>query len=132
MSMESAESRPVEPSRKLTAASIGGAVAAAFASSLCCLGPLPFAALGVGGAGLLVKLDAYRPSFAALTVVLLGAGFYLTYRRRRLACATTAGSPACDRERPRASRLGRVALWVATVAVAGFLGFPYLVEMFFE
>ena len=29
-------------------------------------------------------------------------------------------------ELPRAGRLGRVALWVATVVAAIFLGFPYL------
>lgn len=129
--MENAASDSVEPTRKLTAASIGGAVAAAFAASACCLGPLLFAALGIGGAGLLVKLEPYRPYLAALTVALLGAGFYLTYRRPSPVRATAAGSPACDCEQPRAGRLGRVALWIATVVVALVLGFPYLAEILF-
>jgi mercuric ion transport protein len=122
----------VEPAKKLTTASIGGAVVAAFASSLCCLGPLLFAVLGLGGAGLLVKLQTYRPYFAALTLVLLGAGFYLTYRRPRLAPVTAAEGPACDCELPRANRFGRVMLWVATVLVAGFLSFPYLAQVLFN
>jgi mercuric ion transport protein len=127
-----AASRQADPTRKLTAASVGGAIAAAFASSLCCLGPLVFAALGLGGAGLLVKLEAYRPYLAALTLVLLGAGFYLTYRRPRLAPAAAVGSPACDCELPRANQLGRVMLWIATVVVVGFLSFPYLARGLFD
>ncbi len=124
--MKSAATGTVEPTRKLTAASVGGAIVAAFASSLCCLGPLLFAALGLGGAGLLVELQAFRPYFAALTLVLLGAGFFFTYRRPRPAPATAAAGPACDCELPRANRFGRVMLWIATVVVAGLLGFPYL------
>jgi mercuric ion transport protein len=129
--MDSAAPRTVEPSKKLTAASVGGAIVAAFASSLCCVGPLLFAALGLGGAGLLVKLEAYRPYFAALTLVLLGAGFYFTYRRPRLAPEGAAGGPACDCELPRANRLGRVMLWIAAAVVAGLLGFPYLAQVLF-
>lgn len=68
--MNTAASGAVAPTRRLTAASVGGAIVAAFAASLCCLGPLIFAALGLGGAGLLVKFEAYRPYFAALTLVL--------------------------------------------------------------
>ncbi len=127
-----AASRQVDPTTKLTAASVGGAIVAAFASSLCCLGPLLFAALGLGGAGLLVKLEAYRPYLAALTLALLGAGFYVTYRRPGLAPAVAAEGPACDCELPRANRLGRVVLWIATVVVAGFLGFPYLARALFD
>jgi mercuric ion transport protein len=130
--MDSEAHGPVEPARKLTAASLGGAVVAAFASSLCCLGPLLFTALGLGGAGLLVKLEAYRPYLAALTLVLLATGFYLTYRRPRLALAAAAEGSACDCELPRANRIGRVMLWVANVVVAGFLSFPYLARVLFD
>ncbi|WP_242336647.1 MULTISPECIES: mercuric transporter MerT family protein [unclassified Anaeromyxobacter] len=130
--MESAATGKVDPTRKLTAASVGGAIVVAFASSLCCLGPLLFAALGLGGAGLLVEFQAYRPYLAALTLVLLGAGFFFTYRRPRLAPATAAAGPACDCELPRANRFGQVMLWIATVVVAGLLGFPYLAQFLFD
>lgn len=129
--MASAAAGPAEPTKKLAAASIAGAVTAAFAASLCCLGPLVFAALGIGGAGMLVKFEAYRPYLATLTVILLGAGLYLTYRRPRLARGTAAGTSACECERPAASRLARVALWVATVVVVILLAFPYLAEFVF-
>ncbi len=131
--MKIAASGMVDPTRRATAAaSVGGAIAAAFAASLCCLGPLLFAALGLGGAGLLVEFEAYRPFFAALTLVLLGAGFYLTYRRPRLAPANAAAGEACECELPGANRFGRVTLWVATVVVAGLLGFPYLAQVLLD
>lgn len=114
----------------LTAASMGGAVVAALASSACCLGPLVLAALGLGGAGLLIRLEPYRPYFAALTAVLLGAGFYLSYRRPHAAAPQAAGA-ACDCEMPRAGRLGRISLWIATALVAAVLAFPYLAGALF-
>ena len=129
--MRSAATGAVQPTRKLTAASVGGAIVAAFAASLCCLGPLLLAALGLGGAGLLVQLEAYRPYFGALTLALLGAGFYSTYRRPRPAPATAPAGPACDCELPGANRFGRAMLWAATVVVAGLLGFPYLAPFLF-
>lgn len=129
--MEKAALKLAEPSNKWTAASAGGAVVAGFASALCCLGPLIFAALGIGGAGLLVKLEAYRPYFAAVTLALLGAGFYFTYRRPKAAAADATEGPACDCALPRANRFGRVMLWVATLFVAGFLTFPYLAPHLF-
>lgn len=115
--------------RQLIGASLGGAVVAAFAASLCCLGPLLFAALGLGGAGLLLGLEAYRPYFAALTLALLGAGFYLAYRRPRLAPAPADGSPTCECALPRANRLGRALLWLTAAVVAGLLAFPYLAQV---
>lgn len=115
--VESTATRPAEPTRKLAGASIGAAIAAAFASSLCCLGPLLLAALGLGGAGLLVELEAYRPYLAALTVGLLGAGVYLTYRRPRLAGPDATGGPACDCAVPAALPFAHAT--AEGVAVAG-------------
>ncbi|MBI5068701.1 MAG: mercury transporter MerT [Deltaproteobacteria bacterium] len=128
--MESTASGTGGSPRKLAAASVGAAIAAAFASSLCCLGPLVLAALGLGGAGLLVGMEAYRPQLAVLTIVLLGVGFYLTYRRPRLVQVAVEG-PSCDCPVPAASRLGRVALWVATLVIAAFLAFPYIAAIVF-
>lgn len=124
--------RNKEAAKHLRAATIGGAVAAAFASALCCLGPLLFAALGLGGAGLIARFEAYRPYFAVLTLALLGAGFYFTYGRSAPAAVSAAEGPACDCELPRANRLGRVALWIATAVVAVFLAFPYLAPAIFD
>lgn len=99
-----------------------GAVVSAFAASACCLGPALLALVGLSGAGVGAALEAYRPLFLAATVGLLGAGFYLTYRRPRAAAACAV--EGC--ERPRAARAGRVLLWIATVAVVVFTTYPYV------
>jgi mercuric ion transport protein len=91
---------------------LGGAVVAALVASSCCIGPLVLAALGVGGAGALAAFGAYRPFILGVTVVLLAAGFYLTYRKPR-ACG-------CERRNP-------TGLWIATVMVAIFATAPNVI-----
>ncbi len=121
-----------ESSKAWTGASMAGAVVAALASSLCCLGPLIFAALGIGGAGLVAKLTPYRTPLAAITLALLVTGFYLAYRPARASAVATANGPACACELPTAGRLGRVMLWAATALVIGLLSFPYLTPHLFD
>jgi mercuric ion transport protein len=91
--------------RRLT---VGGAVVGALIASSCCLGPLVVGALGIGGAGAFAALATYRPYLLVMTGALLGAGFYLTYRRPNRAAAC-----GCERR-----RLGRRFLWVVTIATA--------------
>lgn len=77
-----------EPSNNhVTILSVSG-LSAAVLASICCIGPLVFAALGVGVwatgflagiAGVLKGLLPYRPAFIGLTILLLGIGFYLAY-----------------------------------------------------
>jgi mercuric ion transport protein len=99
-----------------------GALVTAFLASLCCLGPLAFAVLGLGGAGALLKFVPFRPYFAVLTLALLGAGFYFTYRPARAA----ADASDCDCAHPKSNTLGKAMLWIATLLVISFLGFPYI------
>ncbi len=129
---------PAPPKRteggsRATLAASAGSIISAFLASACCVGPLIFALLGLGGAGLLVKFEPYRPYFMAITFGLLGAGFYFTYRRPRGAQVTSgADGAACDCPAPRTNRAGRIMLWVATALVVGFLVFPYLVHYLFS
>ncbi len=108
-------------------ASMFGAVGAALTASACCVGPLVLALLGLGGAGLLVKLEPYRPAMVAVTTAFLGAGFWLTYRK-----PAPAAGPECDCEKPAVNRAGRIGLWVVTALVAGLLAFPYLTPYLFS
>src|SRR5713226_4294623 len=125
--MEEVQSISQLSARKWRLGSLGGAVVSAFLASLCCLGPLVFALLGIGGAGLLLKFAAYRPYLSALTLGLLGLGFYFTYRPTRVAMAANVeGSPECACEHPKSNRLGKAMLWIATVVVVAFLSFPYV------
>jgi|MDTC01.3.fsa_nt_gb mercuric ion transport protein len=121
-------------------ASLGGAVAAAIAASACCVGPLLFALLGLGGAGALVALEPYRPLFTAVTVLLLGIGWYLTYRRpvaHPTSAAQTSPVPHnavdedCGCEMPRTNKTGKRLLWVATAVAGVALAFPYITPFLF-
>lgn len=116
---------------KWSLAAAASSIVTAFVASICCVGPLVFALLGLGGAGLLVALEPYRPYFIVATFALLGMGFYLTYRKPK-AVAPVAGGPECACPAPRASRAGKITLWVATVLVVAFLAFPYLAPVLFE
>lgn len=99
---------------------IWGAVMAGLVASLCCLGPLLFAVLGPGAFGLAGIFAAARPYLLVLAVLLLAFGFYRTYFRRERACAS---GKACATK--PTSRLGRVGLWIASVAVLAFALSPY-------
>jgi len=97
-----------------------GAVVGALAASACCLLPALLALLGVSGLGLAAALEPYRPLFLLLTAGLLGAGFYLVYRR------SPAPADPCDCPPPRARRSARATLWIASVVAVGVAAYPYL------
>src|SRR5215469_11417684 len=100
-----------------------GGILGALAATSCCIIPLVLFALGIGGAwiGNLTALAPYQPIFIAATLIFLGTGYYLVYRRRDAACAD--GKP-CARPLPR--RGVKLALWAATTLVASAIAFPYL------
>jgi mercuric ion transport protein len=106
--------------KKLT---LGGAVVAAIAASSCCIGPLILAALGIGGAGAFATIAAYRPYILAATAALLAGGFYLTYRKPKVAAGDACG---CESPMPKANRAARVGLWIATALVVVFAAAPPL------
>lgn len=112
-----------------------GAVAAAFAAAACCIGPLLVAVLGIGGAGAMVALAPYRPYFMVATVLMLGVGFFMVYRKRPAPAAVagaageTGTACGCDDEAPKKKRnLAKVMLWVATAMVIMFSASPYIIE----
>jgi mercuric ion transport protein len=62
----------------------GGALglsALALAFGLCCVSPWAVALLGVGGAVLLARLAIIQPYAVTASFILLGAGFWVAYRR---------------------------------------------------
>src|SRR3989338_695280 len=93
-----------------TVISAAGAVVAALAASACCIGPFVLAVLGLGGAASALALAPYRPWLLGASFLLLGASFYLTYRRP----AVCAPAEACAVPR---LRQGRLLLWLATLVV---------------
>jgi copper chaperone CopZ len=126
-------------SNKVARASLVGAVVAALAASACCLGPAILAIVGLSGVGLAATLAPYRPIFLGVTAALLGAGFYLSYRKPKVAAPAGAGAggatgdACCDTagcEMPRAARSGRKLLWFSTLLVVAFAAYPYVAGAF--
>jgi len=102
---------------------LAGAVAGAFAASVCCLGPLVLVALGATGAwiGGLSALAPHRPLFMLATVGLLGFAFYREYRKP----SPEACEPGSACAVPTIRRGTRVALWVVAALVVVLLVLPY-------
>ena len=107
-------------------ASIGGILAALGAAS-CCVVPFALFMLGVSGAWIsnLTALEPYQPVFAAVALGFLGYGFYLVYRKPKVACAE--GSYCA---KPGSGRAAKIGLWTATILVVVALGLPRLAPLF--
>lgn len=98
-----------------------GAIGSAIAASVCCLGPIVLALLGLGGAALLLKFELDRPDFLGATVLALGGAFSLTYRRP--SSESCAPGAACANPSTRGRQ--KIALWGVTAIVFLIAGFPY-------
>lgn len=128
--MQEVQPRGSASTLKWSLATSIGSIVTAFVASLCCVGPLVFAVLGIGGAGLLIKFEPYRPYFTVLTLGVLAAGFYFNYRKPKAATSVPVGAD-CACEYPNANKTGRMMLWIATILVTGLLGFPYVAARLF-
>ncbi len=113
---------------EITGATAGGLITALLAS-VCCIGPILFAALGIGvgvtgfwasTAGFLKTLLPYRPWFIGLSALCFGISFYLVHRAPRGACALGSVCP------PAAStRFMRRLLWTLAVLAVALISAPY-------
>lgn len=123
-------SEPRVQTKNVSRMLLGGALATGFLASACCLGPLLLAVLGLGGAGALLKFEAYRPLFVLVTLALLGAGFYLAYRAPNIRLKTKAALVEdCACEYPRSKRAGKLMLWIVAPIVVLMLLFPQLAAL---
>ena len=104
------------------------AITTGLLASVCCIGPLLLAVLGIGGAGLLVKFEPYRPYFMGFTLLLLGTGFYFAYFRKAVTSEATTDDCGC--EQPKKRQWGKVMLWVATVVTIVAMASPYILATF--
>lgn len=104
---------------KLTTGSVLGALAAAS----CCIVPLVLFSVGTGGAwvGNLTALYPFKPIFVTITLAFLAGGFYMAYRKPKMAC-----EPGSYCATPASGRVLKAFLWGATLLVAAALAFPYI------
>jgi mercuric ion transport protein len=100
-----------------------GVIGAAVAASACCIGPVVFSLLGAGALGAsAVKLEAYRPWFLGLTLVLVGAAFYSAYRPAANESCAADGTCA-----PGPKRAARIMVWIAAALAVLLIAFPYYI-----
>lgn len=100
-----------------------GVIGAAVAASACCIGPVVFSLLGAGALGAsAVKLEAYRPWFLGLTLVMVGAAFYGAYRPA--ANENCAADGACM---PGSKRAAKIMVWIAAALAVLLVAFPYYI-----
>lgn len=109
---------------KTQKATLIGSLVAGFLASICCIGPVVFAILGLSGVTFIQKIEQYRTIFIGVSALLLGIAFYFTYRKKP--------AEECDPEsfcaNPKSDRINKIVLWVATVLIAFFIFFPDIVE----
>ena len=99
---------------------VGSAVTAltSAAASVCCIGPLAIALLGVNGAILAAAFKPYRVYLLSGSLVLLVGAFWSAYRR-----APARGGATCP---VPAGRSTRIVLWVALGLWIGAVVIQYL------
>jgi mercuric ion transport protein len=99
-----------------------GGVLGAIAASSCCILPLVLFSLGASGAwiGQLTSLAPYQPIFVAITAGFLGYGYWLVYRKPKVACADQV-----ECAKPLPNRVVKSALWASTALVISAFSFNY-------
>ena len=119
------ETDNADSSTKAKLIATGGFLGAILAST-CCIIPLALFSLGVSGAwiGQLTALEPYKPLFITITIGFLGYGYWLVYRKPKVACAE---GEACAR--PLSNYLVKVGLWSATVLVILAFSWPAIVPL---
>jgi len=104
---------------KTSLSTVGGIITAIIAS-LCCIGPVLVALVGIGSVGAFAIFETYRPYLIGVTILLLGVAFYLVYRTREVHCE----DGTCKIE--SAGKWNKVGVWGATFLAAIAIAFPYL------
>ncbi len=102
--------------RALQFGSVGGAASAALgsaAASICCIGPIGIAILGVNGASFAAGLKPYRWYLLGGSLLMLGLAYWMVYRP-----PTAIAGAACS---TRFARWSKIVLWSASgVWIAAF------------
>lgn len=102
-------------------------VFAGIGASLCCVAPLLFVSLGLGGAWLanFTVLEPVRPVFIVLALVFIGFAFYQLYAIPK-ACKP---GMACSDSNTLTKQ--RFIYWLVTIPLLGLLVFPWFAPWFY-
>ncbi len=114
-----------ERNDKITLFASIGSVMSGLAASLCCIGPLVFVVLGLGGAAFFTKIEQYRLIFVAVSIGFLSLGFFFAYRGGEKCSPDTSCAIS-----PKRRKLSRIILWIAAVLVFAFIISPNIIGLF--
>ena len=114
--------------RKIKSGALALGGLAAILASACCLGPLIFVSIGLGGAWLssLTALEPARPVFLLAAFAALGYAGYRIFRRSPQVCA-----PGEICALPETQRIYKIIFWIAVALVIIAIGFPYVAPFFY-
>ncbi|MGJ8670615.1 MAG: mercuric transporter MerT family protein [Oceanococcus sp.] len=100
-------------------------IAAGVGASVCCVAPLLFVGLGLGGSWLsaLTAFEPYRPIFIGVAALAL----VIAYRSLFLAKPDCEDGRACANPEVRKRR--QVLFWSVAVVVSGLVASPYLIPL---
>ncbi len=103
-----------------------GALLAAIGASVCCVGPLLFLSLGVGGAWIstLTSMEAVRPLFFSIALLMIWMGFMRLY----LSENDCKDGKICALDRN--TRNQRVIFWIVSAGILMLLTFPWYAPYF--
>ncbi len=107
---------------------LAGTILASALASVCCVGPLVFAILGISGAAFARSFEPLRPYFVGLTVFFLGVAFYFTYTKPPAELCED-GSYCAN---PKSDRINKTVLWIVAVLALIFIFSPNLIGFFFS
>jgi len=102
---------------------LSSSLIASVLASLCCIAPVVALGLGLGSFGLGSFFETLRPYLLAITSLLLGIAFYLTYRK----------SAVCENgvcKNKNVLYFNKLMLWIVTGFVIIFAAFPYYSSVF--
>ncbi|HVT02461.1 MAG TPA: mercuric transporter MerT family protein [Thermoanaerobaculia bacterium] len=105
-------------------AGLAASIVTAVGASICCIGPIAAAFLGLTSMGALVKYEPYRPVLTVVTLAFLAGAFYLAYRKRPAEEACEPGSLCATQGVSRVQKINRIVLWIVSALVLLILTFP--------
>ena len=98
-----------------------GSIFTAFVASSCCIGPLAFIFLGVGGIGFGASFEKYRPLLIILTTILIGISYYSVNRPLEKLCI----DGKCDIKEAKSKRkINRIILGISAGFATVFMFVP--------
>jgi len=107
----------MEITNKWQKGSLLGGIIAGFIASLCCVGPIIFALLGIGSVTALAFFSDYSLIFVGIAAIFWSIAAYFTYRKR-------GSKEECEEDeycaRLGAERTNQILLWLSAVVILLF------------